>query len=322
MFLAVSAWAGCGSKKQQSNDDHVLPATIDSQIFDRPTDCRSHIKEVVCVVESRSVSLSGGRPCSGDNSLYVREFEKTYDQLPAFFQKMFCSMRHIYIEPDWETLAYAGAVFKFPSSVPTHSPPPLELDGAIIGIHRSVFREGSSLQEILTWKEQSNFTEAPKFEVSADLPQIQVKSKHSGVNLSLFYILIHEFGHLFEHANLQKFETPLWSPEETLPAKSELKEFCFYVCLLREPPGRPYEAVYSKFAEMPFVNTYASTNGAEDFAETLTFYVARETNFFEMNYHLPNGTTIPLTQRIEQGLLESKRIFIKEFLESDSIQYP
>ncbi|HYX32831.1 MAG TPA: putative zinc-binding metallopeptidase, partial [Oligoflexus sp.] len=249
-------------------------------------------------------------------------------------QKMFCSVRHFYIESDLTSLAYARSLTSNGKT-----------DGVVFGIRKSLFDNRTSAQDVMSWKEQTNFTEAPEYEVRADLPRVVFKETKS-MNLALYYILVHEFGHFFDFANnvsangceksSPNAKSCSYSGESTwgslswddyVTIKSDLaliepKSFCFYSCEENTRTRASHDSLYEGFEKMPFATTYATGNSVEDFAETFTFHVNSMSRSWEKSYLLPSGKSISLTERYESELLEKKRTFVRKFLEQEALLYP
>lgn len=64
-------------------------------------DCRQQIKSAMCLVDSADEEGSepdGPRPCLDGGDAYAKYFEAIYDQYPPALQKVFCSVKVIYIE--------------------------------------------------------------------------------------------------------------------------------------------------------------------------------------------------------------------------------
>jgi hypothetical protein len=332
-LISFAALQGCGLQKKKRNNDHVQPPLEVTESFIRPTDCRAHIKKAVCVVD-RSSAAQIKRPCVADNSLYVAEYEKIHDELPALLQKMFCSVRHFYIESELNSLAYAQPV-RYQGKI----------DGVIFGIRQSVFENAYTADTVMSWKEQTNFADAAEYQVDAELPRVVFKDNSSS-NLLLHYVLVHEFAHFFDFANSVssqscRLQNPQddecsytddsswgglsWEKPGVMKTSLKLVEpgtFCFYFCEEKNRSLPSFDAIYGAFEKMPFATTYATGNVLEDFAETFTFHVNSSTKVWEKSYLLPSGTSLPLTERFEGELLAKKRDFVQTLISNPEVRYP
>jgi len=158
------------------------------------TDCRAHIESVMCLVdppENKSEEPGSDRPCLPGGQAYAKYFEALYDNYPSALQKMFCSLRHIYIEKDFFGTAYAGLV-KDEAGRPI---------GAKMGIRKSVLDENLNLGLWASWKEQLSFGGVTdSYTLTPNLPSIQTASD-GNLNDFLYFVVAHEFGHIFDFIN-------------------------------------------------------------------------------------------------------------------------
>jgi hypothetical protein len=332
-LMSLVILPGCGYLKRKKSEDHVRPPVNVTEAFVRPTDCRAHIKEAVCVVDSASAQKSE-RPCVADNSTYVAEFEKVHDEVPPYLQKMFCSVRHFYIEADLKSLAYAAPVWTLG-----------KLDGTNFGIRQSIFENKLAIEDVISWKEQTNFTDAPEYAVSQDLPRVGLRLE-TLANPILHYILVHEFGHFFDFANGVSEKSCMyknasdedctytddvswgslsWETPDSMKKSLALVEddtFCFYFCEKADRSRSDFDTLYKNFDQMPFATTYATSNSVEDFAETFTFFVNSTRSGWDKRYLLPDGQEILLVERFNSELLARKRNFVKALTDDPNLRYP
>ena len=72
------------------------------QNWARPTDCRENIAQVLCevapITEPNGQYTLLDRQCSGSEEKYLPALLEIYDDLDPINQKMFCSLRPIFIE--------------------------------------------------------------------------------------------------------------------------------------------------------------------------------------------------------------------------------
>jgi hypothetical protein len=283
----------------------------------RVSDCRANIRAVTCV--SRGVFDAAGdvpmtRGCARGAEPYVAFFERVYDRLEPTLQKMFCSVKAIHVEPNLESIAYAGMSFR----------------GAEIGFRKSIIDEGLDLSRLISWKEQLPFGGVRgSYEVARDLPQVEIVSDAPPVEDLAFYVLSHEFGHLFDFANdinggRRDGWTPLsWESRGTPLPTSDFPhraDICYYNC-----SGGPLDrgvipALYAGLERSNFVTVYAATNPYDDWAESLAFYMLEQQG---MTYDLRTGQgeTYDLLSKLRAPQFASKLAWVERFL-AGTLQYP
>src|SRR5688500_13625 len=100
-------WDGPSLQGVPSSNQRAEAASAPaSDEFQRPSDCRTHIAKIICLVDPDRVSLENNqlpdnsrmRPCLPGSERFAPSFEAIHDQFPPFMQKMFCSLKKIYIE--------------------------------------------------------------------------------------------------------------------------------------------------------------------------------------------------------------------------------
>lgn len=295
------------------------------------SDCRAHIKEAVCLV-SPAVENPGGDPpvreCLAGGQDYAHYFEELYDNLPLPFQKMFCSLRYINIEIEFQGTAYAG----------------LQKDSqgrniAVMGIRKSVLDDAIDLGTWATWKEQLSFGGATDSyrKPRSDLPVI-LTSPHREVNTFLYFALAHEFGHLFDFANKLnarkgdgKFAPGTWGAmswlDDTTPRPEfefpERKKLCFYWCKDSYLGAQDADSLYDHlFSGTNFISTYAATNPYDDFADSVAYYLTDLHLGSRYVIVAGSGQAFDSMAKLHSSLLRSKYVYLQEFLNRNDIIYP
>ena len=131
-------------------------------------DCRANISKTICIVEPATTGQQPmDRQCLDGGNSYSVFFEKIYDNYPPSLQKMFCSVKRIFIEKSFSGTAYAGAIYNSQGQ-PT---------GAIMGIRQSVLDQNLDLQTWASWKEQLSFGGTTNsFDPVDNLPRIETSS--------------------------------------------------------------------------------------------------------------------------------------------------
>ena len=293
----------------------------------RVTDCRAQIGAALCVVASRfeHAGSTMSRGCESDDAKYRDFFEAVYDRLPPPLQKMFCSVDTLYVEPGLESIAYAG----------------MRGNGTVVGFRKSVIDEGLDLSTVLSWKEQLPFGgERDDYNLAKDLPNIATKSDDKPLNDLAYYVLVHEFGHLFDFANnlnTQCFpgaacraRAGSWTAiswQTTLRPKASAdfphrSDVCYYQCGGRVLPKSAIESVYSGLHATDFVTLYAGTNVYDDLAESLAFYYLEKEGDFSFNLDTRQGSTYDLLSKVNDPVFAQKRAYLEAFLQRKDIRYP
>ena len=298
-------------------------------------DCRANIAKVVCVVDPVQEGTSPNqRLCIGDASAYAQMFEDLYDQYPPALQKMFCSLRHIYIERQFFGTAYAGSV------VDENFKP---VGGALMGIRKSVLDERLNLTTWASWKEQLSFGGiTDSYIASPNLPTVQTSSA-TNTNDFLYFVVAHEFGHIFDFANKLNYSENCQNPwEENCKMASDSwgalswettnqphaenefphrRDLCFYACNGNTINPADTNEVYAGMARTNFLSTYAAVQPWDDFADSLGYYVIEKRGgTYALNTGA--GATYDIMEKLRSDLFRTKREYIERFLDRKDIVYP
>jgi hypothetical protein len=323
-FLAGASSASASTRQWLAHDFFVesgAVAELSGLLRDtqgrRVTDCRANIRAVTCVSRG-NFDVTGDvemtRACAPGAEPYVAFFEGVYDRLAPALQKMFCSVKVIHVEPHLESIAYAGMTFR----------------GAEVGFRKSIIDEGLDLSKLISWKEQLPFGgERDNYAVAKNLPQVDIRSEHSGVQDLAFYVLSHEFGHLFDFANdINNWGSTGWTSLswETSNAPKADTDFphrdgiCYYTCTERPLSPSVIPALYAGFDKSRFVTLYAATNIYDDWAESLAFYMLEQEG---MTYRLTTGQgeEYDLLAKLQAPQFADKLAWIERFLQG-RLQYP
>ena len=286
--------------------------------------CRDRIAEIVCVVDpvdyNIPFSTQYNRPCL-DVPGYADIFEKHFDQSKDLIKKMYCSLEKIWIENEVSTIAYATQILDNSN----------RLVAGAIGVSRKFLDEKPTFDILLSRKEAASFG-------SESIELFKYSSKLSiNQNFAIFYVINHEFGHLFDYANkLNDFSNcdnddcrptvGSWGEISWLNNESQLEknEFplelqpCFYACN-NFLDIKNSKKIFSKLLESDFPSTYASFNPKEDWAEMFALHLAVEENF---DWQVETqGHKFDLQAHFYSSKLDSKRAFVQKFLLS-SPRYP
>lgn len=338
---AVALLSACSeNKKPETNHapDHTILKVSEAPAWDRPTDCRANIKTAICLADPLPENSSEGdtlkRTCLPGSESYAIHFERLYDAYPPAYQKMFCSLRKIFVERNFYATAYAGSI---------EGPKGELLPGAYIGIRQSLLDTGFSLSHWSTWKEQLNFGGDPKsYVLKMEFPKMEVAGE-SGLDF-MYFVFAHEFGHLFDFKNgVNQFVWDKPCVDGKAPCKSVVgtwsdlawmdrethrlgfgyaysDELCFYSC--KETMSQEVGVdLYRGLRQSGFISNYAATNPWDDFAETLGYYVLNRTLKKPMMLTYSANESFDATARIDSPEMKVKLDYVEQFL-ANSPQYP
>ncbi|MGE3756271.1 MAG: hypothetical protein AB7H97_00865 [Pseudobdellovibrionaceae bacterium] len=156
-------------------------------------DCKENIRKVVCLVDPvQDEKIPVNRICLEGSANYAHFFEEIHDVFPSAMQKMFCSLKKIYIEKQFFGTAYAGELRNEQG----------EYLGAAMGIRKSVLDESLNLHQWASWKEQLSFGGiADSYATTENLPFALTQNQRPDVNDFLYFVIAHEFGHFLDFAN-------------------------------------------------------------------------------------------------------------------------
>ncbi len=332
ILLTVLFGIGCTKSRPVTNSNDVVDKVV-TRNWTRPTDCRENIKKAVCVVgPSKEEEDPEIRPCLGGEDVYVALFENLYDHYPPAMQKMFCSMRKLFIEKEFVATAYAGRV---------HFPDGTSAPGAIFGVRKSLLDANLSYGDWASWKEQLNFGgRNDDYTFSTDLPYYNVKS-HVEISDFLYLVVAHEFGHFFDFANQVNDFGACRGEEENCPAISEWSklswetsakplatsdfahrsQLCFYNC--KQPIASADAMVlYQGLEQSDFISSYGSTNPWDDFAEVVSIWAADKYISGAISIHVLGSAPINIINHLHSVHMKLKKEYVENLMASKRLTYP
>lgn len=287
-------------------------------------DCRAHIREVICLADEPDAA------CQPGGEAYARPFEDLYDRYPPTMQKMFCSLRRIWVLNKFFGTAFAGTILKDDGTI----------DGAQMGIRRSVLDEKVSLQTWATWKEELSFGGVTgSYEATPGLPKVETQSNGAADDF-LYFVVTHEFGHIFDFANaLNQVESDApdaaatpgswtalsWATSDAvLPANRFpfRRGLCFYACDGEFMTRVAAPEVYRGLARTNFLSTYAATNPWDDFADSLAYYLLDKNLGTSYELQSGQGESFDIMAKLHGDLFATKRQYISDFLSRPAVTYP
>jgi hypothetical protein len=302
--------------------------------------CRENISQVICLVDP---ALENQKPqdrkCLEGGKAYAVYFEQLYDNYPPAMQKMFCSLRYLFIEKQFFGTAYAGALRDDSK----------KLVGAMMGIRKSVLDEKLDLKTWASWKDQLNFGGvADSYHYSSELPVVDTTANNRA-NDFLYFVISHEFGHLFDFANdLNKtkncpppsastLEDPecemaegSWGsiswitdkkikPAHDFPLRTSL---CFYTCNGKSLAKSDVTSVYQGIYPTSFISLYSTTEPWDDFADSLAYYLSRKNLQASYRIDTHQGDIFNITEKLDSAVFAEKYRYIDQFMNRADIVYP
>lgn len=349
-ILVISSFADArntGSYQVKSADFFIK--TIDKNRYpnkyknlaleDKPKNCREHIREILCLRSAATDDQKKGSVCLEEGLNYAHFFEELYDVYPPALQKMFCSLTVINIERKFGGTAYAGIVKDTLGNV----------QGVEMGIRKSVLDENLNLQTWATWKEQLSFGGiADSYTVTKGLPEILTHANNN-VNDFLYFVVAHEFGHIFDFANeLNKIKDSCEEKEvDGKKVECEMAEqswgaiswinmskprlendyanrssLCFYSCNQKYIATADINNLYSDLYRTNFISTYSSIQPWDDFADSLAYFLVQQNLDTKYMINTSQGITFDMMMKIKSPVWAVKYNYIKKFLERTDIVYP
>lgn len=335
--LSARAAAAADARDWVTDDFYVETVPVSSiRTASDSEDCRARIRRAMCMVGG-DVGSTEPRPCLPGGETYAGYFEALHDHFPPALQRMFCSVREIRIERDFAGTAYAG-LLRDSSGQPA---------GAMMGIRKSALDKGLSLEQLVSWKEQLSFGgRTDSYDLTPGLPLVHTRTG-APVNDFLYYVIVHEFGHLFDFANhLNRYADPncapasrgrecemhpeSWGalswvtphtpkPENEFPHRTGL---CFYWCDGHPLRREVIPTLYSGLDRTSFLSAYATTQPWDDFAESLAFHLTSESLGSTYVVDTAQGPLYDLMAKLGSPVFATKRAYLRAFLERSDIRYP
>lgn len=287
-------------------------------------DCVENIRQVTCVVKGEEPTQMHpferqNRPCIEDNKVYVNRLVEVYDMFPVELKPMFCHLRRINIETEYVSTGYARNFFAPTGNTSEYdgeSYQEVRRRGWVLGLsQQKIFESDRGYGEWFTRKEMTLFGLDMGQPMPEKFPYLHASHpEYDGRTLQLFYVVLHEFGHMLDAANSVNqveyhhcidwetnefdpackmkwwglFSSISWEEQEGHRPDStswRLYPVCYYGCI--QPTGSDWQALevedavrfyQSFFTESGFVTPYAATHSSEDFAESFAFYFLRKAN--------------------------------------------
>lgn len=335
-LFTATAYSQTENVKYLTDDFFVVVNSEASSKRLRPLDCRANIEKVICLVDPSQAGQDPlQRKCQEGGSAYTKYFHALYDQYPPIFQKMFCSLDKLFIEKEFFGTAYAGVITDGDGK---HI-------GAQLGIRKSVLDEKLNLTTWASWKEQLSFGGVKDdYTVSKNLPTIETSSKIEGVSDFLYFVIAHEFGHIFDFANQinstvdcpdqqsvdcdmspHSFGAITWETDRRPKLNNDFVHrsfLCFYWCEGNTIDESHTSQIYSDLNDTDFISIYATTQPWDDFADSLAYYVMDQ--YLDTKYviHTNKGSSYNIIKKLHSVKFREKYDYLEQFVAREDLVYP
>jgi hypothetical protein len=343
MFLLV-AGAACtpkADKSRQISQDFFVSAAPED--FQRPavvkangkvdrSACEESLSRALCETDSTSGQISANWsriPCSPKSTDFLPILMRIYDETPDMMRVSLCSLDRIFLSNQIPSTAFASSIVDSNGV----------MVGGYVGFRKESFLKQPSSLALMTWKEQLAFGGSSQF-LSNDptLVQMNYNLKMEALDADgLFYVLMHELGHLIDFNNginmgsrqvSNRPSSMAWKNLSWLSDASPLAEakflmqdqFCFYNCEKALDIANAIE-IYSSLSKSGFVTSYSGTNPIEDFAEFWAWHLALKYKNAEFIAEVPGSGKIDLTHSWPQNqLIQKKLAFIDQLWNSSTLK--
>lgn len=351
-FLTISIQANSFSLDLKSDRDFsnqllhgehffILKDKISSRLEANPhtknsEDCRSRISQVICLAEP---TLEGqdpqSRTCLEGSKAYAHYFEELYDRYPITIQKLFCSVKSIFVEKSFFGTAYAAMLVDADG----------KMNGYIMGIRQSILDEQIDLKTWASWKEQLSFGGVSNaYQTKPNLPLIETQGSNQDL---LYFIFSHEFGHVFDFANDLNQTVSCEKADHTtepdclmaenswgaiswispLKAKPEFdfskrEQLCFYSCNNTFVSQEDISKLYSDFVKTNFISLYSATQPWDDFAESFAYYLMWKNLKTPYFVNTQQGMQLDVIDQLNSPRFAEKYNYIDNLLKNKNLKYP
>jgi len=285
------------------------PAIADKDAADSPENCRARLEKMICIVEPVKNVFGHknvlDRKCLKGSERYSSVFNEIFLTYPKTLQTVMCRLNRIFVEKSFWASGYA------------------HIKANSIGIHQDALDKRSKLSDWATWKEQLAYSRS----TANDKPREQLPTVSARLPLSLrgtaHFIVTHELAHFIYKASRASakgsgsFASLSWTGNDnkaqpqTLP--TNWKRPCFYLCRIPKYATTRPSSAYAALERSAFVSLYATRNPAEDFAETLTFYVMAKLPGFQYLIR-SGGSIIDIKQKLAAEIMRPKVRYIEKLL--------
>jgi hypothetical protein len=318
--------------KQLSDDFFVTVAKIGNSLpgaavlklepIEDKASCEKALTRAVCETSATTQQITYGYSsikCSPKSAQYVPALMEIYEEMPEKMRLSLCSLDRVFISDGITSTAFASSVTDMFGNT----------TGGYIGMRKGTFLSQPTSSQIVSWKEQLAFGGSTDFLANdPKLIQIDYGLKMSVLKSDgLFYVLMHELGHLIDFNNgvnsrsgrATDWSRLSWSDSRTpLAAATFLKrdDFCFYDCASYLDP-RDAKAIYTSLSESAFVTTYAAQTPYEDFAENWAWHMMELAKSPDYTITVPGEGTVDMNRAFKSNAKIREKIEFVDRLWND-----
>jgi len=215
----------------------------------------------------------------------------------------------------------------------------------MLGVSQSIIDSNLTLKNWASWKEQLSFGADPKnYNIMLDLPIID--SSPEDINF-LYFVIAHEFGHIFDFANninsfkecnsLEHNSDPECEVEKkswaALSWKTNItplvsnyfenrEKLCFYTCEGNILSKSNIPQIYNDLYKTNFISLYAATQPWDDFADSFAYFYWAKRGRSTYNLMTQQGMTYDINAKLKSPLFKGKYRYLEKFSKSTNIVYP
>ena len=313
--------------KQLSDDFFVTVAKVGKslpgagviklQSVDTETSCEDALKIAVCETDATTEQITSNYSsiqCAADSSKYVPALMNIYSEMPEKMRLSLCTLDRVFISDGIQSTAFASSVTDSMGRT----------TGGYVGMRKGTFLSQPKSSQIVTWKEQLAFGGSTQFLANdPKLVQLDYDLKMSTLKSDgLFYVLMHELGHLIDFNNninnrmgMQTAWSRLsWSngapsPDATFAMQ---EDFCYYNCTTYLN-ARDAKEIYTSLSKSAFVTTYAAFSPYEDFAENWAWHMMEMSKSPNYTITIPGEGTIDMNQSFKSNAkVQKKQAFVDQ----------
>ena len=307
LVIAICSLMGSG---------HASATGVDATQF-----CRERIAKIICLVDPVKAVLTRTnvltRPCLHDGQRYVAEILEIFDLYPQPIQRTMCGLKRIFIEKSFWASGYVHPHVN------------------AIGIQQEFLENDTTISEWATWKERLPFAMSRLQQriiqgLPVSLPRI-VAGAPGAAKQASYYIIAHELAHRIDIANsisdIEKgnFARFSWQVRNrhvhSTALPSGWEKPCFYLCNGHKLELSKIAGIYEELIKSPYVSLYATQNPAEDFAETLVFYLMSTLPNFQFELKVGASTVLDIKSIRRSRQLREKLSYVEMLLNRPSLAH-
>lgn len=294
--------------------------------FTRAT-CEAALTKAVCETTASTGQITNNYAsvkCTSNSAQYVPALMNLFDETPELMRASLCSLDRIFLSDNIASTAFASSVTDMFG----------RRTGGYVGMRRATFLQQPSSHDLVSWKEQLAFGGSSVF-LANDPKLVQIRYNIKLTTLKsdgLFYVLMHELGHLIDFNNSVNSERGSqtgwarlsWDAMTQTPLSQasfyKRDDFCFYNCR-SYLDARDAKEIYSSLTKSAFISTYASQNPYEDFAEFWAWHLLIQNKSPQLQIEIPGEAKLELNDEFTQNpQIKAKLDFVDQLWNSSDLK--